>query len=411
MPQPIALPTPAIPFAEAWTFADTAAYFRAEATCPKGEGPEMSRWRSEVYTPLAEKMHLAIAGHAAFLSKEGRFSLPEHEESFQMNWLSALKAVIAGDADYPWGHLAVEPFSMALSMELMGLQDKVEKGMTLDAAHKEWVSIIEAGDFGSRMSDTQECFLTGERVKAVLKGWKMQLQVRRDGRFVPVSPEMVQAPGMEAFEIDLPTGELWINDWFRIPAFTEITKAAAQGLSGNSEKGDLEQVRAYAKLGFVSVFAGNSCPSVVIENGQVVIGCLSEEGYEDEALNAAGRERKGGVCTDLWRATMIDRQVLVDLVAQSMSREEAEKKVAELAEKTKDHLTVLRLPPGRRVLYAAGSPDTFAKQFDMQEVSLAGFDDPMCVLASAPLTPRLKAELPGQEASPASASKPRAPGF
>jgi hypothetical protein len=110
----------------------------------------------------------------------------------------------------------------------------------------------------------------------------------------------------------LKTGNLLVNDWFRIPEFTE---AVEKRFPLNARKGREDQTHYYAeKFGFVSVGVGNSCAGVYQDGNMILLGHHDEE----ETPAPANLTDVGSVCTDLWAATFVEYETLVEIVTRKL---------------------------------------------------------------------------------------------
>src|SRR5690606_11061016 len=109
-----------------------------------------------------------------------------------------------------------------------------------DAAYNALVAAIEAGDtsdFGFRIDYIQDS-KTGDSLKLQLTGWNATLLKRGEVyRFYPAG-SVTDIP-LQSIEIDLPTGELLLSDWIRVPGFREATDLGYddRSLDINSEQG------------------------------------------------------------------------------------------------------------------------------------------------------------------------------
>lgn len=151
---------------------------------------------------------------------------------------------------------------------------------------------------------------------------------------------------IHTLEINIPSGVLVANDWFRdknniLTNLTDVNNSQygkrmlAKGYSdlkyieGNIQ--EFAQVVAGVECGLVTVFTGNTSPHIY-QNGNSLIICEkidfsnydydedseTEEEFEkrvvefQKSLQDSGWQDVGYVCTDLWRASLIDYDVLKD---------------------------------------------------------------------------------------------------
>jgi len=258
-------------------------------------------------------------------------------------------------------------------------QNKVADHLSLCAA-------ADAGNFEWFDLDTRRaCLVTGQDLCVELKGWVPTLGVydykNKLEPFVALKSEL-PLPQVRSHVINVPSGELLISDWFRIEAFTETVKNSKDDFDINNQTGKHEQTEWYAKkYGFMSVCVGNTCPKLIEREGQIVVASLTES---ESGLK--GRQA-GYVCTDLWWATAIDRQVLTDIIATSIPRDEAERQVADYLDTKNNHniVTTLNVRPGQYHVYHTAKPVDMS-EFKSTKVSTAGIDQLYGVISQEELS-------------------------
>jgi hypothetical protein len=128
-----------------------------------------------------------------------------------------------------------------------------------------------------------------------------------------------KTPTVQEVVIELKTGNLLVADWFRLDEFTKTVDT--QFFDLNSGEGREAQARYYAEqFGFVSVSVGNSSPRVFQAGNLVVVGHHKKYDEEDdwyEDLPApAPFNVVTEICTDLWAATLVEYERLIEVVAQ-----------------------------------------------------------------------------------------------
>jgi hypothetical protein len=244
------------------------------------------------------------------------------------------------------------------------------------AAYAQVIETMNKGDFPYwDSSGSITCTRTDEHLALDIEGWKITLGgYDKNYDFVPFSAP-AQEIGIVEHAFEVKTGNLLIADWFRIDEFSKAVDDY-DGPSINSEKGRIMQALHYAeKHGFLSVSVGNTCPRVFSVDGTLVIGRCDDDEVEDASL--------GMVCTDLWWATIIERERLVEIVAQSVDSEKAEQLVADyLAEH--DLITEVKVEPGTYHLYFDGDRGEFHNKFHSDDLDL-GEIEPMFVLSNRKL--------------------------
>jgi hypothetical protein len=252
------------------------------------------------------------------------------------------------------------------------------KYKTARDAYDALVAKVDAGNLGWWETMTEDyCFVSGDRFNSQFRSWQFQLGQVQDRQFVPMQDISV-APLAECV-VECETGELLIADWFRIDAFTESVAATEDPtIDINSSSGCIKRTEEYvAKHRFVSVFVGNSSPCVFEVDGTLVIGRTSD----DDRFGLPSPS--GRITTDLWWATIIDRQRLVDIVGSKLGPAAATAAVNEYLEK--NDVLRLHVTPGSHHLYFAGHPDQFAEAFHSPDVTLDPTFRPMFILSSRPL--------------------------
>ena len=121
------------------------------------------------------------------------------------------------------------------------------------------------------------------------------------------------------FEIN--SEEILISDWFRIDEFTEIVDNYDDYSNPSicTKRGRELSTLNFLKQGFISIHLGNSCPSVLIKNGNLYCGEVDDEKIEENL--------SGSVSTSLWNVTIIEKQKLIDILSTKLSIKEAINKV------------------------------------------------------------------------------------
>lgn len=172
-------------------------------------------------------------------------------------------------------------------------------------------------------------------------------------RFDPFSSNEkceMNIPVIQETYIQVPSGKLLVADWFRdnknvLQKLTDV-KGTVIGKKlmeinsydaqyGDSYLAEYAQVLSAAELNIATVFVGNSSPDI-FQNGNKIIG-FDADSYESErkfktAMKTEMPEwkKKGSICTDLWRASVIDEEILVSHLATKYSQKEAEEIMAEI---------------------------------------------------------------------------------
>lgn len=302
-------------------------------------------------------------------------------------------------------------FWRKLSLDRMAVRLAGTTG--IECVRRSYVDLIaqvNAGTFEHFFLDSSgQCTRTGIRLQADIVGWKARLgtvdrRPRSQGGTGAVIPLSEDAPGaaVHHLTIPVPSGQLLLADWFRIPEFTSVVEVKRDEFDINLAIGRVAQTRHYAQdHGFASVFVGNSSPSIVSRDGTLAIGNALDP---DEGFDRGGSQ--GYICTDLWWATAIDRQVLEAIVARGLiaasadagaealsqadAAAQAQDKVREYLRKntlTQLDLRAMGLPPGQNQqgepvlnLYFSDANDRLT-QFRADYVHTQDFDPLSLVLS------------------------------
>lgn len=194
---------------------------------------------------------------------------------------------------------------------------------------------------------------------------------------VPVAP-----PTVRETELQLKTGNLLVSDWFRIKEFTSLTKG--KHISLESRQGIEESARHLAaQFGVVSVCVDNTYPGVFQAGDQVIVGSH----YEDDGEIPARFSAIGSVCTDVWAATFVEYENLVELAGRSLPDTAKEVVDAYLAEPVvARHTHRLTVEPGTYYLYHFGDFEDFPEMAKKSGSELdSGHITPFFVLSRARL--------------------------
>lgn len=185
-------------------------------------------------------------------------------------------------------------------------------------------TLVESGKLDPDMTDCEiYCSITGERLQVELRDWQPVLH-RLDlttANFVEVEAISAGKP-LRHMEMNLPTGELLLADWFRIPGFNEGMDALVgdTGREINCDQGADQHTRDnFEGAGFAHISVGNTSPTIYRDGELIRLGHHDEETLYDEAGEriAEGPEEAGCVCTDLWWVTIADKQVITDILMRS----------------------------------------------------------------------------------------------
>jgi len=339
----------------------------------------------------------AIGNFLTSLRDAGRLSEVPFSARRGHRWAAPWNRFVAGN-EQAWDlDIVVGPIANALDTKIFC--SLAPRAVTVpDNAHLygELVRMMNTGDFDPLVlgDDARApCGATGKRLHVqITPGWKPLLgELTFQPRTFTAVTDDCPAPAVISHAIPAPSGELLIADWFRLSnnLFSDIVDPKSHQFELCYPFGRAQQTAHYAReFGFMSVEAGNSCPGILERRDHFLIGEI-----DYGARSAPSGVLKGSVCTDLWWVSMIDRQVLVDLLAGKLGPEAAQAAVDDYVASAvaSSSISVLRVAPG-----------TVHFHFTADRRDLAGFQcagpietdfqsvEPILVVSSAPLhwTPR-----------------------
>lgn len=180
---------------------------------------------------------------------------------------------------------------------------------------------IDSGQLPAPRNSESQCQITATPLDIdfrdggpLLFSFEKDAAGKRVQRFIHRDEEPL---GMQHVRVFCPSGDLILCDWPRIEEFTR----AASLIDGSTPEPITFSARAarsqrYAEeLGFLSVSVGNSMPHVLLDSdGTLSIAKASEP---SRAKKPSRRQDLGAIDTQLWQATLIDLQTLLDIVERA----------------------------------------------------------------------------------------------
>jgi hypothetical protein len=355
-------------------------------------------WRTQYFGDLARIVHPALTAFFTALKAEGRMLPIKNSEGYSCRlwntWNDAarLEFDTAAPADAAkkldrlaemFAHKLV--FSIVYPYELLLRDEGVDAAAALDknGPYTEGTSKFTQGDIPSWDFTHETCQRTGLPLIIRFEGWVAKggyINGNRLDEIPAATPEMLQETVFE-----LKTGNLLIADWFRITEFTNAVRGEKR-FSLESRKGRDEQVRYLAEqFGVISVSVHTS-PGVFQAENQVLVGYFDEE----EGDVPERYTHVGNVCTDLWAATFVEYETLVDLVART-NPDSAKAIVDAYIEKHKGGvygLHQIKVEPGTYHLYHFSENEEFAARAQQDGLKLdAGQIEPFFVFSRTRLRP------------------------
>lgn len=336
-----------------------------------------------------------ILGHLRFLAQEGRIGPMQYADEVRAPWVAQWEALFdprfdQSRVDENWIRTFSQAFVSGFRSGAGLFEARGGGGEEVAEFHKKALAFMEAGRFEffevSLPQGLDFCSRTGAKLAFEFEGWVPTLGIQQAPSydFVPVTPGLLpRTEGLHEMNVDFPSGQLLVADWFRIDEFTQATEEweGVQGfVSLNSEAGQLWRTRRLAERGIVCVGTHFS-PAILQEGGVVQAVVLSEEG---ENL----RSPVGSVSTGLWAVTVVDRQTLQEILERRLSSMEASASIEKMMA-TQD-ITQVSVKPGRHHLYFSSTPQHFAEVTNTLEANWEGVEEPVFALSDRPLVPALK---------------------
>lgn len=391
------LPAFPAPFNQGWTLKDTRAWHAHELVAPDFESTDPDRdhqaeqaWR-EGHLAFRERFALALGQHAMHLADTPPgLVVPPHTEAVDQPFVNAWRKAAAQDPlerreALSIGYALLRSFEMAVVRLSPNLRKTDTPPPTPEALHDELATMALAGTFESFYTEMTPCQRSGLHLNLNLKGWVPSLQRfdHAQRKFFPLGEGDVAFPKIHHARIPVPSGTLLVSDWFRHDAFNAAVDALTKGEpSINSAAGCETRTRTLAEgLGVAAVYVGNTGPSAIAGEEGVRVGSWDYDNDPDA-------EPENTIITDLWWATMMDKQRLVDLLAKTMAPEDAVREVDHLIATQPNTIHALSVPPGDYHLYYAGEPEDFPGLFEQAGLEFEGAGDAMFVLSRTELAPR-----------------------
>lgn len=195
------------------------------------------------------------------------------------------------------------------------------------------------------------CEICDQRMNLLFNNWKPSFKVLKNTNDVVelTNPDSCLNNNNIELPFTFKTNELLIADWFRIKEFTNSVEY--QG-SINSGLGVINSVKNSLSHGFISVVLSNCSPNVYQSENMLIFG-----ENDDSELNIKGFNKVGNVCTDLWAATIIEKERLIEIVVSQVGI-----KGVDIVEKYLKDNDVLRLNinPGEYILEFNFNYENFA---------------------------------------------------
>lgn len=224
----------------------------------------------------------------------------------------------------------------------------------LEAEYAEHFDEFSKGTYAWHTYGTESCQITGWRMCTQFVEWSdvLGLQMAKTGpkRLITPGP----APTIAECTMNFPSGRLLVADCFRVEGLGEFSESPE--CDRQAREGRQEITNWYAREhGFVHVPLGN-VPALIFQRGNMLIvgDNTSEDGY---GKDMGKYQYKGYVTTDLWAASVIAYERLVELVSRTHpndAKERVDKMIAE-----QHGVTEIQVTPGTYHVYHHGNYNGF----------------------------------------------------
>lgn len=261
-------------------------------------------------------------------------------------------------------------------------------------AHAAFFDGLMSGNFAWHTMDDGECSTTGERVRFQVDGWQLAAGRILEGEFQPLAP--IEAPSIQHVTLPVPSGELWVSgsDFARdLPGLEEALEAfMPPGNSINSVAGREQWTRRCAEQAGVGYVHNQETSCHLVRDGtRWLIGTSQHDPLygsiddPDPEPHADGAVECGSLYESFYGVSLFDPTVVVDVLAVTLGREEAQAVVNQYAEDCQDTFVRVAVPPGEVHLYHAGDTQQFHATFQAVGLQRTGFDPLAMVLSVEPL--------------------------
>lgn len=218
-----------------------------------------------------------------------------------------------------------------------------------------------------RLPDSCYCFECGANFKLELKNWQPQLLemvlVHEDQDWWKNKYEYNPAPECAVphivnLEVEFPSGNLLVTDWFRMEEFTntvDLKGAFDDKYDVNCALGRIEQSTHYAKdFNFIST-PGGGMPNIFKNGNSIIVGNYDEEDNSSEVKKFKKSYKKSGRVDCMLRAvTIIDSDQLIKILSINSDTDTATQLLDSYMKKNKDEIKKLTVTPGTYIFEFSG---------------------------------------------------------
>ncbi len=225
-------------------------------------------------------------------------------------------------------------------------------GKDITDKYNNFINTINDGTISHYHLSKQNCHDCGQHLFFMFKNWKGATAILEKDLTNNKTSMVPAKPCLEEINyninVNFPSGNLMIADWFRIEEFNKVVlyKESDQydsKKSLNSTIGRLFHIQHYSNQNFVSIPVGNSSPYVYEHNNTLFFGSEKIDSMTDLPIKSNISD-KGYVCTDLWNVSIIDKEVLKEILMKNMSEEKATETIDKYIEK--NSIIEIQVNPG-----------------------------------------------------------------
>lgn len=209
---------------------------------------------------------------------------------------------------------------------------------------------IDAGDVGHwHMGGQEHDHVSGEDFAYEMRGWNLVVGRAPKPGAVMTHVEDLEQARLHLVEIEIPSGQLLLADWFRAEGFTELVDEGDQWRGGSVRESEADAERYRRDHGFTSVRSACRSLTVISDGSTIAVGRHSEDG-EFPLPKGYGRIRN--LCIDLRQVSVVDRRILDAILTGIHGPVEASRMTEEVAA---SHDTVdIAVRPGRYRIVSSG---------------------------------------------------------
>lgn len=237
-----------------------------------------------------------------------------HDTYFQHSWNKILNKEALNQYE-------ADDFRRTFMMLLvMNLHAKDDDAINLPESYNRLIDAVTKGNMASfEINNNDACSNCGQKMNLEFNNWNPSYTTFDLEKNNFVAPVACSTDAVVELSIEFKTGELLIADWFRISEFTkqvEYNKDYKQTSINYSAGREASTRNSVENFNFITVHVGNSCPHIFSHGNNLLFG------REDEYTGKKFKD-EGYVCTDLWNVTIIEKQQLIDIVANKLGAEKA----------------------------------------------------------------------------------------